>query len=234
MKSLKKSIFQKIESFKVGKRLLNEHRYRIVFGAALSLVVNMAYALYHGILGVFGGSVWLLTMCAYYTVLGTMRFSAVLCERKNKGEASGDMEYFVMRLCGSLLVVLSLVLSGVIYISLAEKIASKHEFVLMITIATYTFYKITMEIISAVKQHGDPSPLLKFIRSIRYADVAVSILTLQRSMLVSFGFMYDTWAHLMIALTGAAVCLFIFILGVHMAVKGRRKNNGKIKTCCSK
>ena len=84
---------------------MNEHRYRIVFGAALSLVVNMAYALYHGILGVFGGSVWLLTMCAYYTVLGTMRFSAVLCERKNKGEASGDMEYFVMRLCGSLLVV---------------------------------------------------------------------------------------------------------------------------------
>ena len=62
----------------------------------------------------------------------------------------------------------------------------RYDSILMITIATYTFYKITMAVVRAVKQRHDPSPLLAAIRSIGYAEVAASVLTMQRSMLVSF------------------------------------------------
>lgn len=133
------------------------------------------------------------------------------------------MEYFVMRLSGCLLVALSFVLTGVIYISLAENIATKHGTVVMITIATYTFYKIIMAIIRAVKQRKNPSPLLAVIRSIGYADVTASVLTLQRSMLASFGELTDTKAHTMNVLTGAAVCLFVLTLGLAMIIKGIKK-----------
>lgn len=54
----------------------------VVLTAALGFLLNLLYALYHGMLGVIGMSVWFITMCAYYTVLGTMRLSAVLCERR--------------------------------------------------------------------------------------------------------------------------------------------------------
>ena len=62
-----------------------------------------------------------------------------------------------MKFSGVLLVVLGIVLAAVNYISLSQNIASKHEKIVMITIATYTFYKITMAILKAVKQHKNPS-----------------------------------------------------------------------------
>jgi len=95
----------------------------------------------------------------------------------------------------------------------------------MITIAAYTFFKIIMAIVKAVKQHKNPSPLLAVIRNIGYAEAAASILTLQRSMLVSFGTMDNTEAHIMNILTGSAVCLYVLIIGMYLLLK--RKNRTK-------
>ena len=128
-----------------------------------------------------------------------------------------------MKLSGILLVTLGVVLAAVNYISLSQNIAVKYGEITMITIAAYTFTKITMAIVRAVKQRRDPSPLLRTIRNIGYAEVSASILTLQRSMLVSFGGMDDRQARLMNSLTGAAVCLFVLMLGLSMTAKSRRK-----------
>lgn len=221
--SMKEKIYNKIESSKIGRNLLKEPRSRIVLTAAAGFLINVLYALYNGGLGIINRSIWFITMCAYYTILSTMRFSAVLCERKNNATASNDMEYFVMKLSGGLLAVLSFILTGAIYISLAENIAAKYDTIVMISIATYTFYKITMASIHAVKGRENHAPLLAAIRRIGYADVAVSVLTLQRSMLASFGELTDTKAHTMNILTGAAVCLFVFLLGITMVIQGLQK-----------
>lgn len=188
--------------------------------AAVSFLINLLYALYNGGLGIVNRSLWFVTMCAYYTILSAMRFCAVLCSRKRNSPASSDMTYFVMKLSGVLLAVLSFVLTGVVYISLSENIAAKYDTVIMITIATYTFYKITRTVIRAIKQKKNPSPLFAVIRTIGCADVAVSVLTLQRSMLASFGEMADTKAHTMNILTGAAVCLFVLSLGIALILRG--------------
>lgn len=207
----------------VGKRVIGEQRYRMVFAAAISLSFNFLYALYHGILGVIHSSLWFSTMCAYYVILSAMRFSVVLFEYKHKSKSSPDAEYFVMRLSGMLLIILSFILSGVIYISLSQNIAVKYDEILMITIAAYTFFKIIMAIIKAVKQHKNPSPLLAVIRNIGYAEAAASILTLQRSMIVSFGTMEPTDAHILNMSTGAAVCLYILSIGIYLIIKRKNK-----------
>ena len=150
-----------------------------------------------------------------------MRFSAVLYERTHQKLSSDDTELFVMKLSGILLVVLGVVLAAVNYISLSQNIAAKHEEIIMITIATYTFYKITIAIVKAVKQRKNSSPLLKTIRNIGYAEVSASILTLQRSMLVSFGSMSAGKIHFMNAVTGAIICLFVLILGSSMIIKSK-------------
>lgn len=220
--SVSKKIFDKIECTENGKRFLKEPKYRVVLSATFSFFINLLYALYNGGLGIANQSIWFITMCAYYIILSTLRFSVILCEYKNSKTASNDMEYFVMKLSGGLLVALSLILTGIIYISLAENIATKHETIVMITIATYTFYKITMAVMRAVKQRKYHFLLLTVIRSIGYADVAASVLTLQRSMFASFGELTNTKTHTMNVLTGAAVCLFVFILGLSMIIKSKK------------
>lgn len=195
-------------------------RQRILRRAALSLALNLAFALYYGILGAVFHSWWFITMFAYYALLGATRFAAVLTNRKG----TEDTEFFVLRFCGALLMLLSLVLSGIICISQADSIAARYHEVVMISIALFTFVKLGMAIVRAVRQRREPSPLLAAIRCITYAEAAAAILTMQRSMLVSFGNMAQSSIILMNALTGAAVCVFVFGLGISMHRKGRIKS----------
>lgn len=203
--------------------MVSSQRYRIMLSATVAFVFNLLYAIYHCVLGVLNLSFWFMAMCAFYGILATMRFAAVLCERSRQKLPSDNTELFVMKLSGILLVILSIVLATASYISLSQNIATKHGNIIMITIATYTFYKITIAIVKAVKQHKTPYPLLSTIRNIGYAEVAASILTLQRSMLVSFGTMSAKNIHFMNAVTGTAVCLFILILGLSMITKSIKK-----------
>ena len=223
--SIKQSIMSRTKRTKAENHLIKEQHSQIILFAFFNFFLNLLYAFYHGVLGVINQSVWFIITCAYYVVLSTMRLSAVLCKRKNKNTSSDDIEYFVMKLCGVLLILLSFILAGAVYISLSQNIATRYSEIVMITIAAYTFYKITMTIIKAVKQHKIPSPLLSVIRSIGYAEAAASVLTLQRSMLVSFGEMSNTDIYTMNILTGSAVCLFVLILGIAMIIRGIKRKD---------
>lgn len=205
------------------RRVISNHRDRMLLLTFITLALNLLYALYHCVLGILNLSLWFIAMSAFYGILAVMRFAAVLCGCKNHDKPLADTEYFIMKLSGVLLIVLSFVLAEVIYISLSQNIAAKYGEILMITIATYTFWKIAMAVARAVKQHKPFSPLLAVIRNIGYAEVATSVLTLQRSMLVSFGSMEAEHIRTMNAVTGAVVCLFIWILGILMTIKGIKK-----------
>lgn len=212
-----------INKTKTGKKIISSQRYRIILSAAVAFTFNLLYAMYHCILGVLNLSFWFIAMCAFYGILATTRFAAVLCECNHHKLPSYDAERFVMKFSGILLVILGIVLAIVNYISLSQDIAIKHEKIIMITIATYTFYKITMAIVKAVKQHNNPSPLVRTIQNINYTEVFASVLTLQRSMLVSFGAMNSKQVCFMNAMTGGAVCLFVLILGLSMVIKSKKK-----------
>lgn len=91
---------------------------------------------------------------------------------------------------------------------------SESQEIMMITIAAYTFYKAAMAIVNAIKARRQQSSWLTAIRNIGCADAAASLLTLQRSMLVSFGGMSNRDISLMNALTGAGVCTLIAGAGI--------------------
>ena len=220
MNKIKKNVISKIEKTQIGNRALHNVRYRTVFIAFISLIINIAYAFYNGILGIMYASVWFLAMFAYYTLLSVMRFSAVLYEYKTKKHN----EKFIMRFIGVMLIIMSLVLSASVYYSIVNDVANKNNEIVMITIATYTFYKIIMAIINLAKIKKYKSFLLITIRNIALADVAVSIFSLQRPMLVSFEGMTSENIRIMNICTGSGVCLLVLVLGIIMSVGLNKKN----------
>lgn len=222
MTKIKKKVISKIEKNSVAKSVLHNGRYRIVLTTFTVLVINIGYALYNGVLGIIYGSLWFLTMFAYYAILSAMRFGTVLCERRNNKTEERKSEMFVMKFAGIMLIILSFVLAGSVYYSTVFEVAKKNGKIVMITIATYTFYKITVAIINMVKVKKHNSPLLTTIRNISCADAAVSVLSLQRSMLISFEGKSNSEIGLMNVITGAVVCLFVLTLGVIMSVRYNR------------
>ena len=195
----------------VGQRLQDDRRFRIVASAAATLAMNLLYGTGHAVLGLMDGSVWLLIMAAYYILLGMMRFGAVPTERKHASER------FVMRFCGGMLMVLALVMSAATVISLIQERAVPHGIVIMLIIAIYTFWKMTMAIVHTVQAHQSGTPLTRTIRNITLASALASLMTMQRSMLVSF--QGEATAQEMMILnicTGTAVCLLVFLMGLNM------------------
>ena len=192
----------------------------------ISLAFNVAYALGNCIVGFLAHSWWFITVGAYYTVLAITRFSVLQVRRKASGNY--DTELFARRITGTLLVVLSFCIVGVNIMSAIKDRGTAFHEIVMITIATYTFTKVTISIIGMVKAKRSASPVLKTLRNISLADACVSIYTMQRSMLVSFPGMEASEILLLNIFTGTAVWIVVLLLGINL-IGGKYTDMAKSK-----
>ena len=198
----------------------------IVRNPYTSLAFNFLYALGNCIIGFLAHSWWFITVGAYYIVLTTTRFSVLQIRRKAKGNY--DTELFARKITGILLVVLSFCIVGVNILSAVKDRGTAFHEIIMITIATYTFSKITIALIGMVQARHSGSPVLKTLRNISMADACVSIYTMQRSMLLSFPGMERAGILLLNIFTGTVVWLVVLFLGINL-IGGRYTDMAKSK-----
>ena len=191
-----------------------------------SLAFNVVYALSNCIIGFLAHSWWFITVGTYYTVLAITRFSVL--QVKRKASDNYDTELFARRITGILLVVLSFCIVGVNIMSAVKDRGTTFHEIAMITIATYTFAKITISIIGMVKAKRSASSVLKTLRNISLADACVSIYTMQRSMLVSFPGMEVAEILLLNIFTGTAVWIVVLLLGINL-IGGKYTDMAKSK-----
>ena len=191
-----------------------------------SLAFNVAYALGNIVMGFLTHSWWFITVGAYYAVLTVTRYSVLQITRKASGNY--DTEFFARRITGILLVVLSFCIVGVNILSAIKDRGTDFHEIVMITIATYTFTKITIAIIGMVKAKHSASPVLKTFRNISLSDACVSIYTMQRSMLVSFPGMEAEEILLLNIFTGTAVWIVVLLLGINL-IGGKYTDMAKSK-----
>lgn len=178
------------------------------------LIANVVYALGNGAVGFLTHSWWFITVGAYYMVLTVTRFSVLQIGRKGDGER--DTELFARRMTGILLVVLSFCIIGVNVLSAVEQRGTAFHEIVMITIATYTFCKITVALVGMAKARRTASSVLVTLRNIALADAFVSVYSMQRSMLQSFPGMAAGEIKLFNILTGTATWLLVLLLGINL------------------
>lgn len=179
-----------------------------------SLGINFLYAVGNCVIGFLTHSWWFITVGAYYTVLAITRFSVLQVGRKAGGNY--DTEHFARRITGILLVILSVCIVGVNILSALKDRGTAFHKIIMITIATYTFAKITLAIIGMVKAKRSASAVSQTLRNISLADACVSVYTMQRSMLVSFPGMEANEILILNIFTGTAVWIVVLFLGMNL------------------
>ncbi len=200
--------------------------FNLVKSPYINLAFNASYAIGNYIIGFLTHSWWFITVGMYHTVLAITRFSVLQIKRKAGGNY--DAELFARRITGILLVMLSLCIVGVNILSAIKDRGTNFHEIVMITIATYTFTKITIAIIGLAKATRSASPVLKTLRNISLADACVSIYTMQRSMLVSFPGMDAENILLFNILTGTAVWIVVLLLGINL-IGGKYTDMAKSK-----
>lgn len=206
--------------------LVRRYRTDLVFKSHLSLylslLLNLLYAVFKLVSGIWYGSVWLITLGIYYLFLLCMRCLLAHFRRVPVG-ANLRAEYRRCRACGIVMALMNLALMGVIVLVLQQNRTFHYAGSLIYVMAIYTFCAVASACVNLVKLRRQGSPVLSAAKAISLAAALVSMLSLETAMLTEFGSEDDLTRQLLTGLTGGAVCLIILLMALVMILKANRQ-----------
>ena len=188
-------------------------------------MINTAYAVLQLGLGFYHASFWYYSMAGYYISLGIMRFFLVRHTRRHEPGEKLRQELVKYRNCGIIFLVMNLALSLMIFFMVYWNRTFKHHEVTTIAMAAYTFTSFTLAIINMIKYRKYKSPVYSASKTINMASACVSVLTLEATMLTTFGdgTMSVMTRRIFLGATGGAVSVFVVVMAIYMIVEGSKK-----------
>ena len=138
-----------------------------------------------------------------------MRFFLVKHTRKYKANEETIIEVKKSILCGYLLIAMNLALAVIVFFIVYWNKTFYHHMITTIAMAAYTFFTFTFAIINLVRYRKYKSAVYSSAKTISLIAGAVSMLTLESTMLTTFGTAESQlFSQIMLSLTGIAVIAF--------------------------
>jgi len=189
-----------------------------------SLIWNVGFAIFQLGLGFYHNSFWFYSLFAYYVMLGVMRFFLLKHTRKYKLNEQRDIEIKKCIFTGWLLLAMNLTLAVIIFFMVYLNKTFEHHMITTIAMATYTFVTFAFAIINFVRYKKYNSPIYSTAKIITLIAGSVSMLTLETTMLSTFGAMESPlFKQIMLSLTGIAVIAFTITMAIIMIIKGNKQ-----------
>lgn len=217
-----KGIKQKIYNNPLGNRYLTDAVFRTRISLYFSLIINFIYSTFKLSFGIYYSSAWWVATGVYYSLLAILRFVLIRYMRRSKEEQGLLYEYKRYKLCGILMLVLNLTLSGMVVQMVWQNKGTAYPGFTIFAVAAYTFYAVFSSAKDIIKYRRQQSPILEASKSIRFASALVSLLSLETAMLVQFG-KDEAFRRTMTACTGAGVCVVVLGVSVYMIVHANKK-----------
>lgn len=189
-----------------------------------TLIWNTAYAVFQLGLGFWHHTFWFYSLAGYYLSLAVMRFFLVRYTRKNKPGERMREELKKYRACGIIFLIMNLALALIIFFMVYWDRTFIHHEITTIAMAAYTFGALTMAIINVIRYRKYNSPVYSASKAISLAAACVSMLTLESTMLTTFGdgTMDLTTRRIMLAASGAAISAFVIAMAIYMIAQGTK------------
>ncbi len=188
-------------------------------------VWNAVYAVFQLCLGIYHHTFWYYSLAGYYLFLGVMRFSLASFIRTHKPGEDRPAELKRYRNCGIVFLLLNLALTLIIFFMVYWNRTFHHHQITTIAMAAYTFFSFTMAIINIVKNRKIGSPVYSASKAISLAAACVSMLTLEATMLTTFGdgSMSLLTRKIFLGATGGAISAFIIGMAIYMIVRATKR-----------
>lgn len=208
-------------------RYLSEPMLRAKLSLYTGLGINILYAIFKLLAGMYYRSVWLGAIAVYYMLLSVLRFGLVKRERYlAKQEESAKKRLYELkgyRFCGYLMFLLHIAVAGLVIQMIWQNKTYHYPGFLIYAFAAYAFYCFGIAVKNMIKYRKLEEPLLAAAKMISFACALTSVLALQTAMLTQFGNGQENFARLMNSLTGGAVCLTVFLLSIRMVRRAGRE-----------
>ena len=210
---------------KYARRWQDDTRLRVNVSLYGSLAWNALYGIFQLWLGFYHHTFWFYSLGAYYICLGAMRFFLVRHTRKFAPGEKMQTELVKYRACGIVFLLMNLALALIIFFMVYWNRTFQHHMITAIAMAAYTFTALTTAIINVIKYRKYNSPVFSASKAISLAAALVSMLTLESTMLTTFGdgTMTAIERKWMLGATGGVVSLLIVATAINMIVVGTKK-----------
>lgn len=224
-----------MDRFPILRRYVTDAEFKTHVSLSSSLGLNLLYALMKFGFGIFYGSVWFGTLAVYYFLLAVMRFILIRFVDKNGFEGKRLLQWKRYRMCGIVLMLMTVVLTGVVILVIHKNEGFYYAGYLIYIMAMYAFYSISAAVVNVVKYRRYKSPVMSAAKVLQLVTALVSILALETAMLAQFGG-DDTEAFrsVMTGCTGGGVCAGIFGIALYMichSLKMQRRENNDTYSC---
>ncbi len=185
---------------------------------------NVTYALFQLSLGLINNSFWFFSLAIYYLCLALIRFYLVDYTRNNKIKDNLKDEFIHYRMCGFILLILNIIISIIIFFMVFMDKSFLHHEIITIAIATYTFVTFGYAIYNIIKYRKVGSPVLSAGKAVRLAQALVSMLTLEATMLSTFGSdsLDITTKRIFLIITGTFVSTLIVLIAIYMIIRSNK------------
>ena len=210
---------------KYARRWLTDTRLRVNVSLYGALLWNTAYAVFQLGLGFWHRTFWFYSLAWYYLALAIMRFFLVRHTRRHDPGEDMRQELKKYRACGIAFLMMNLALTLIIFFMVYWNRTFVHHEITTIAMAAYTFTSLTMAIINVFRYRKYNSPVYSASKAISLASACVSMLTLESTMLTTFGdgTMDLPARRLLLGTSGGAISVFIIVMAITMIVRGNQK-----------
>lgn len=204
-------------------RLIDDKDYRAVVGVHASLAIDGLWAAANFAMGAVSGSLWFVTLAAYYLLNVLMRAVLVRRIRSRSNQEVARREQRTCLACGVLIVASVLAVSGIVILVMREQGGFSYGGTLIYAVALYAFYALIKGIIKAVTYRTHANPVLFAVMSVNLATALVSVFALEVAMLAAFDTAENELSRtLMLSITGLVVGLLVVAVGMWLIVRSAK------------
>ncbi len=210
------------------ERCLSDIWFKTTASLGGSFLINLVYAIWEIICGIYYKSLWFTTLGFYYILLMITRL--ILLRETKKRNKDKIAIWKGCRKCGILLLLMNFISSSIVVLAVTADEGAHYAAYLIYAVAAYTFYKVITAIRDLIRHRHTKDPIMIYSKAISFVSAMISLLSLEISMILEFGDDKEFFKCMTI-ITGIGVCVIISSVAIYMIaiagerIKGRKNNN---------
>lgn len=203
------------------KRYVRDYWFRSRVNLCCSLVINIIYALWEIICGIYYNSLWFIAFGLFYLLLVGLRLMLVFNLYNHAlDEEQGWREY---QISGALLFVMNFILIAVVLLVFRGDINTRYASYLLIIIGIYAIYRIGVSIEKLIVHRKHNTPILRVANLIYFAGAIVTAFSFEISALIRFS-NNESLVYPIIAFSGILCFILIGAIAEYMLLKSSAHN----------
>lgn len=208
-----------IHSVPLSHRYLTDRYFKVRSGLALSLLVNLCYAVFKLAYAALYVSFWDGALAVYKLLLCAVRFHLIRHVPTGPRDRDTAKELVYYRNTGLFLLASEVPLAVIATEIVLHGQSYHYSGTLIYVVALYVFYSVGLAVSNAIRYRKFHSPVLSAAKALNLATALVGVFNLETAMLSSFGGEYQfQWT--MTAATGGAVWVLVLCVAAYMVING--------------